>query len=439
MTYPPSDPAPLPARVDVIVLGAGAAGLFCAATAGARGRSVLVLEANARPGLKILVSGGGRANFTNREVGAEHYHSSNAHFARSALARFGPEAFVARVEAHGIPYHERDHGQLFCDESAKRITAMLMDECADAGVLLASGCPVGADGVRRLEGVDRFALGTPRGEVRCRSLVVATGGLSWPRLGVSDFGHRLARGFGLALVPPRPGLVPLLWSGADRARFGPLSGIAVPARVNCRGARFEEAVLFTHGGLSGPAVLQISNVWWPGDVVSIDWLPGVDLAAEWTARKAAGERRTPRSLLAERLPRRLADALLDAAPPAAAPAVPARSAPGASRRAPGNTPGQASSRAPAERPLAQCAGRDLSALAQAVQAFPFRPAATAGWDKAEVTLGGVDTAELSSRTLEARRVPGLHFIGEVVDVTGWLGGFNFQWAWASGHAAGEAV
>lgn len=476
------------------MLGAGAAGLFCAATAGARGRSVLVLEANDRPGLKILVSGGGRANFTNRSVDAGHYHSTNPHFAKSALSRYPSSAFVQKVEAHGISYHERDHGQLFCDESAKRITGLLLAECDGAGVRLVTGCPVSVEGVRRLPAVadegpragsapapvtdavescdgarvgavdaaddgtvarhaPRFAVTTPRGEVACCSLVVATGGLSWPRLGVTDVGHRIARAFGLGIVLPRPGLVPLQWSGADRARFGALAGIAVPGRVSCRGARFEEAVLFTHGGLSGPAILQISNLWRAGDTVAIDWLPGVDLADDWTAAKAAGERRTVRTLLSERLPRRLVDALLPGAV-----SVPNRGAPGPAHRDDGRgapaqrsrpsrpsgraSPGRADSgRSPSstERPLAQCSGRDLSAWAAAVQAFPFVPAGDAGWSKAEVTLGGVDTADLSSRTLEARAVPGLHFIGEVVDVTGWLGGFNFQWAWASAHAAAHAV
>ncbi len=405
----------LPQDVDVVVLGGGAAGLFCARAAGQRGRRVLVLEANERVGKKILVSGGGRANFTNRSVGAEHYVSHNVHFARSALARFTPEQFIELVEAHGIPYHERRHGQLFCDESAKRITAMLLAECAAAGVEIATSCPVAADDIEALSagthGPWRFGLHTPRGNVRATSLVVATGGLSWPRLGITDIGYRIAQRFDLGLVPTRPGLVPLSWDAAGRERFGALSGIAVPARVTCGRAQFEEAVLFTHTGLSGPAVLQVSNHWQPGDTISIDWLPDEELHAAWPAAKFGGERRTPRRLLAEHLPRRFVEALLA-------------------------TDGDGLD---GDRPLAQCAGRALTRLADRVHAFPFQPAAAAGWDKAEVTLGGVDTRELSSRTLEARRVPGLHFIGEVVDVTGWLGGFNFQWAWASGHAAGQVA
>jgi hypothetical protein len=410
------------ATPDVVVLGGGAAGLWCAGVAGRRGRRVLVLEHNERVGKKILISGGGRANFTNRRVGAEQFVSGNPHFARSALARCPPESVVALVEQHGIPYHERKHGQLFCDDSAKRITAMLLAECETARVAIRTGCRV--DSVRALDAGDagdaggapggtpgasvpRFAIDTAAGELRCRALVVATGGLSYARLGASDLGYRIARQFGLAIVPPRPGLVPLLWSRAERPRWAGLAGVAAPARVACGGATFEEATLFTHAGLSGPAILQISNYWRPGAAVRIDWLPGSDLRAGLRARKAAGERLSLGNALAERLPRRLAEQLVHA--PAAA------------------------------RPLAQVADADIDAMAVAVHEFSFRPVEDGGWDKAEVTLGGVDTSELSSRTLEARRAPGLHFIGEVVDVTGWLGGYNFQWAWASAQAAGEAV
>jgi predicted flavoprotein YhiN len=422
-----SDAAP-----DVIVLGGGAAGLWCAAGAGRRGRRVLVREHNERGGKKILISGGGRANFTNRRVGAEHFVSKNPHFARSALARCPPETVVAMVDAHRIPYHERRHGQLFCDDSAKRITAMLLAECEASGVTIRTGCRV--DAVRAVHAAQseqsarpgrsarsavgvgatagagdgaRYVVECSGGDLRCRSLVVATGGLSYARLGASDLGYRIARQFGLAIVPPRPGLVPLQWSRAERPRWAELAGVAAPARVSCGDAAFEEATLFTHAGLSGPALLQVSNYWRLGQPVRIDWLPGRDLRAELRARKAAGERVNLGNALAERLPKRLAEQLVHA--PAAA------------------------------RPLAQCADADIEATAAAVHTFSFRPAEDAGWEKAEVTLGGVDTAELSSRTLEARRSPGLHFIGEVVDVTGWLGGYNFQWAWASAQAAGEAV
>ena len=396
----------MPDRPDVIVLGGGAAGLMCAATAGARGRRVLVLERNPRVGLKILVSGGGRANFTNRDVSALNYVSDNPDFARSALARFTPEDFLARIHAHGIAYHERRHGQLFCDESAKLLLRLLLSECEAAGVAVRAGAEVSTvEALHPPRDGARFALRAGSETLACESLVVATGGLSWPRLGVTDFGHRLARQFGLRIVPLRPGLVPLLWSRPDAQRFAPLAGIAVPARVRCGGADFEEALLFTHGGLSGPVILQASNYWRLGGALEIDLLPGLDLRAELVARRAAGARPSLRAALAERLPRRLVDALLPDAP---------------------------------ERPLAQLSDRDLDAAVATVQRWRVVPATDAGWDKAEVTLGGVDTRDLSSRTLEARGVPGLHFIGEVVDVTGWLGGFNFQWAWASGHAAGEA-
>jgi len=305
-----------------------------------------------------------------------------------------------------VPYHERKHGQLFCDDSAKSLLRLLLAECEAAGVDVRAGVQV--TGVERLQPASGagFVVRAGAQSWSVESLVVATGGLSWPRLGVSDFGHRLARQFGLRVVPPRPGLVPLLWSRPDARRFAELAGIAVPARVRCGPADFEEALLFTHGGLSGPAILQASNYWRLGGELLVDLLPGVDLQSELAARRAGGERLALRTALAERLPRRLVDALLDGAA--------------------------------MDRPLAQCADKDLSHAADALQRWRVRPAADAGWDKAEVTLGGVDTRDLSSRSLQAREVPGLYFVGEVVDVTGWLGGFNFQWAWASGRAAGEA-
>jgi predicted Rossmann fold flavoprotein len=406
---------------DAIVLGGGAAGLYCAAVAGARARKILIVEHNPRVGMKVLISGGGRANFTNRVVTADNFVSRNAHFARSALARCTPESIVALLERHGVPWVERKHGQLFCRDSAKALTELLLAECRSARVEIRTGCRVtdveqvkgAASGASAPSGATgspdgaRFSMTAGGEALACRSLVVATGGLSYPRLGASDFGYRLARQFGLAIVPPRPGLVPLEWTRADRPRWEDLAGLAAPARVTCGGASFEEALLFTHGGLSGPAILQISNYWRLGETVRIDLLPGVDLRAELPQRKTRGDSTTPLAALAERLPRRLAERLVPA--PLAV------------------------------RPLAQCAERDLLALAEAVQRFRFQPAEDAGYGKAEVTLGGVDTDELSSRTLESRKVPGLYWIGEVVDVTGWLGGYNFQWAWASAKAAGEAL
>src|SRR5262245_17717624 len=369
MTAPPS--------WDVAVLGGGAAGLFCAAVAGARGRRVLVLERNGRVGLKVLISGGGRANFTNRRVTAENFVSHNPDFARSALARYTPDDFLALVERHRIPWVERKHGQLFCRDSAKALTEMLLAECraATAPVEIRTGCSVGA--IERVggdgAGAARFRVAVAGDAIECRSLVVATGGLSYERLGASDLGYRIARQFGLAIVPPRPGLVPLLWTRAERPRWDDLAGVATPARVECGGTRFEEALLFTHGGLSGPAILQISNYWRLGESLRIDLLPGDDLRAELAARKAPGDRATAVAALAERLPRRLAERLVPE--PLAA------------------------------RPLAQYAERDLAALAEGVQLFRFQPAEDAGYDKAEVTLGGVDTDELSSKTMESRRVP----------------------------------
>lgn len=429
MTSPPS--------WDVVVLGGGAAGLFCAAQAGLRGRRVLLLERNERVGMKVLISGGGRANFTNRRVTSDNFISRNPHFARSALARYTPDDFLALVERHKVPWVERKHGQLFCRDSAKAITEMLLAECRQARVEIRTGCRAGrverigegaaADGVANAVTVaspsaatpsgepPRFRIGTEGGDVLCRSLVVATGGLSYARLGANDFGYRLARQFGLALVPSRPGLVPLLWTRAERPRWDDLSGVAAPARVACGGASFDEALLFTHGGLSGPAILQISNYWRLGESVRVDLLPGADLRAELLARKARGDRATPRAVLGELLPRRLAERLL----------LP--------------TPAWKEATDFAARPLAQAAERGIATLADSVQHFRFQPAGDAGYDKAEVTLGGVDTDELSSRTLESRRVPGLFFIGEVVDVTGWLGGYNFQWAWSSAHAAAQAA
>jgi predicted Rossmann fold flavoprotein len=374
-------------------------------------------------------------------VGAENFVSRNPEFARSALARFTPDDFLALVERHRVPWVERKHGQLFCRDSAKALTELLLAECRAARVAIRTGCQV--SGVEAAGGgaaagagpgatgggtaladsatAPRFLVSAAGEALPCRSLVVATGGLSYARLGATDLGYRLARQFGLAVVPPRPGLVPLQWSRAERGRWDDLAGVAAPARVECDGAAFEEALLFTHGGLSGPAILQISNYWRLGETVRIDLAPGRDLRAELTARKARGDTATPLAALAEHLPRRLAERLLANAPPAQA------------------GPGGSQGGGLAVRPLAQCAERDLVALADRVQRFRFQPVEDAGYDKAEVTLGGVDTGELSSRTLESRRVPGLHFIGEVVDVTGWLGGFNFQWAWASAQAAGEAV
>jgi len=385
-------------QFDVIVLGGGAAGLMCAITAQQRGRRVLLLEHNERVGRKIEISGGGRCNFTNLGATPENYLSQNPDFCRSALARYTPWDFVALVEKHGIAYHEKTLGQQFCDGSSRQIIAMLLKEAAEAGVRVRCGVRV-----EDVERVDRFRVHTDGGEFGSDALVVATGGLSLPKLGATDFGYRLARKFGERIVETRAGLVPLTFSGDDSLRA--LSGVALPVVARCHGAMFPEAMLVTHRGLSGPAILQVSSYWREGETVEIDLLPGCDVPRLLLDAKAA--RRSLAPLLAEHWPRRFADAWCE-------------------REAP-------------PKPLADFKNVEIAALAQRLHAWPFHPAGTEGYATAEVTLGGVDTRGLSSKTMESRTVRGLFFIGEVVDVTGWLGGYNFQWAWASGHAAGEAV
>jgi hypothetical protein len=385
---------------DVVVLGAGASGLMCAATAGARGRSVLVLDHGPQAGAKIRISGGGRCNFTNRDVGAAHYFSNNPRFCTSALARFTPRDFLELVERRGIGWHEREAGQLFCDTSARQIVDMLRERCERAGVQIELGRPVAA--VRKDDG---FVLETAGGSVRAAALVVATGGLSYPKLGASGIGYDLARQFGLAVVPPRPALVPFVLAQADREACGGLAGISLEASIACAGRSYAGKILFTHRGLSGPAALQASLRWMPGEPLTIDLLPGTDLLGELLARR--GSRAEPKTLLARHLPKRLAALHCE--------------------------------RLGAVRPLNQIPEREIRRLAGRLHAWTVTPGGAEGYATAEVTAGGVDTAELSSKTMEARRVPGLYFVGEVVDVTGELGGYNLHWAWASGHAAGLAV
>lgn len=386
---------------DAIVLGGGAAGLFCAATAGRRGKRVLVIEHNAEPGRKILISGGGRCNFTNLNTAPDRFLSDNPHYARSALARYAPEDFLALIEAHGIGWHEKTLGQLFCDGSARQIVAMLLAECEAGGVAFGFGsaiCEVGhADGQFRVEAGQRT--------VSAPALVIATGGPSIPKLGATGFAYDLARQFGLKVVQPRPALVPLTLGGGD-ALFSTLSGVAAPVVARCGGAEFAEAALFTHRGLSGPAILQVSSYWQRGETVGIDFLPGRPagwLAAAKRASPKAGLRRTLGEALPERLAATLAERLgLDAA-------------------------------------LGTLTDRALAEAEARLADWPFHPDGSEGFAKAEVTAGGISTAGLSSKTMGANRVPGLYAIGEAVDVTGWLGGYNFQWAWASGHAAGQAL
>jgi predicted Rossmann fold flavoprotein len=387
-------------RADVIVIGGGAAGLMCAAAAGARGRRVVLLEHNEVLGRKIAISGGGRCNFTNTGTTAKNFISSNPHFAKSALARYTPADFVALVERHRIQYHEKKLGQLFCDESSRLIIEMLLGECDDAGVEVRTGCRV--DAVRKEE---LFAVETNRGAFESESLVVATGGLSIPKLGATDFGYRLARQFGLKVLNPTPALVPFTLSRGDLDAFESLSGVSVHAAVRAGGAEFVENILFTHRGLSGPAVLQISSYWSRGEAVSIDLLPGRDARELLEGARASGAELS--TLLARYMPRRFAQSWRELYAP--------------------------------RGPLGGLSAAELRAVAGRLKDWRVEPSGTEGFLKAEVTRGGVSTDELSSKTMEARRAPGLYFIGEVVDVTGHLGGYNFQWAWASGHAAGQYV
>jgi len=391
---------------DAVIVGAGAAGLMCALEAGRRGRRVVLIEHNRQIGRKILISGGGCCNFTNLYTTAENFVSRNPHFARSALARYTAHDFLEMVERHGIRYHEKTLGQLFCDGAAGEIVRMLEAECTGVGVRIEAECAVSRVGSLSPGG---FEVETARGEFGCAALVMATGGLSIPKMGATPFGYAVARQFGLNLVECRPALVPLTFDGADRERFGGMAGVSadVTARVVGRGGGFREKLLFTHRGLSGPAILQASSYWHAGECVEIDLLPGVDLAAVLAECRTAGGRAEVRTVLARYLPKRLADRWCGI---------------------------QGISTA-----VAALSDREIMGIAAGLHAWRVRPAGTEGWEKAEVTGGGVDTAELSSKTMECRRAPGLYFIGEVVDVTGQLGGFNFQWAWASGAAAGRAV
>jgi predicted Rossmann fold flavoprotein len=388
---------------DVAVIGAGAAGLHCAAISGQLGLRVVLIDHADRVAEKIRISGGGRCNFTNIGTTPAQFVSCNPNFCRSALARYTPRDFVDLVERHGIAWHEKHQGQLFCDESSQQIIDMLLAECAAGGV--AHWQPCGVEGVA-VEG-GHFALATTRGGVTAARLVIATGGLSIPKIGASDFGYRLARRLGHGIVETRPALVPLLLPEEAQDRFEALAGVAVPVRVSTgagRGhAEFLEDMLFTHRGLSGPAALQISSYWQAEASLVIDLAPGIDLRSALLAAKRSSARRAA-SVLSESLPRRLVDAWLEPMP------------------------------ALRERKLADCRDRDLADLAAGLHAWRLMPSGTEGYRKAEVTVGGVDTRELDSRSLESRLVSGLHFIGEVVDVTGWLGGYNFQWAWASAAA-----
>ena len=386
---------------DVIILGAGAAGLMCAGQAAQRGRRVLVLEHADQPGKKILISGGGRCNFTNLHTASDRFISANPHFAKSALSRYTPQDFLALVERHGIAWHEKTLGQLFCDGSARQIVDLLLAECAPADVTVSCG-----ETVRQVEhGGGTFTVTSDRQVARARALVIATGGPSIPKLGATGYAYDLARQFGLKVVEPRPALVPLTLTG-DEALFRELSGVATEVIARCGPASFREAALFTHRGLSGPAILQVSSYWRRGSAIAIDFLP--DARPQWLLEaKRQQPRATLRSQLRAALPDRLADALDD--------------------------------RLALDGPLANATDAALRHAEAQLAAWQFQPNGSEGFAKAEVTVGGISTAELSSKTMEARRVPGLYAIGEAVDVTGWLGGYNFQWAWASAAAAAQAV
>ncbi len=385
-------------RFDVVVLGGGAAGLMCALEAGKRGRSVAILERAERLGKKILISGGGRCNFTNLHCRAENFLSANPHFAKSALARYTVQDFLALVEKHRIPYHEKTLGQLFCDRSAQDILTLLEEECRAAGVRVLVKTDV-TEVLRTTE----FVVRAGGAEFHAPALVVATGGLSIPKMGATDFGYKLARQFGLKIKETRPALVPLVFASADAKNFCDLAGVSTEVVASAGAARFQEKMLITHRGLSGPAILQVSSYWEPGTPVVIDLAPAGEVTAELRAPKAQRTTAAVRAAVHRFVPARLANRWVELQAPET-----------------WNNPG-------------------LNEFERRTHAWRVFPAGSEGYEKAEVTAGGVDTEELSAKTMESRKVPGLFFIGEVVDVTGQLGGFNFQWAWASGAAAGRAV
>ena len=382
-------------KYNAIIIGGGAAGLFCAAEAGKLGKRVVVLERNAQVGRKILISGGGRCNFTNLNVTAENFVSQNPHFAKSALARYTPQDFIDLVRKHKIQYYEKKLGQLFCRESSKQIVDMLLTECREGKVRVITGCSV-----ERVEADNDFVVTTGQGDFAAPKLVIATGGLSFPKVGATDLAYRIARQFGLKVVPTRPSLVPLVLSGEG---YRDLAGIAVDVRVSTDVAAFRENILFTHRGMSGPAILQISNYWQRPDPVSIDLLPDLDLAEKIEADRNSSKHLV--TLLSDHLPSRVAERLI--------------------RRLSG-------------RAVSSLSDKEISNITADLKNWRVKFADTEGYDKAEVTLGGVSTDELSSKTLESTKVQGLYFIGEAVEVTGWLGGYNFQWAWSSAFAAATA-
>jgi predicted Rossmann fold flavoprotein len=395
---------PNPAKTDVLIIGASAAGLMCAIEAGKRGRTVTVLDHANKPGKKILMSGGGRCNFTNTEISAHNFISHNPHFCKSALSRFTQWDFIAMVNDYRIPYHERDLGKLFCNDSARDILNMLLAECEKVKVAILLNCDI--KNVDKNAG-GRFDINTSLGSFQATALVIASGGLSIPKMCASPLGYQVAEQFGHHIWPTTAGLVPFTLQPHDRERLAELSGIAVESNVSNERMQFRENILFTHRGLSGPAILQISSYWKAGETITINLLPDLDLVEAIKTRQATQPNIKLKTLLAEVLPRRLIPAVLD--------------------------------RETADKPLQELSQARIEALARQLQHWQIKPNGTEGYRTAEVTLGGVDCNELSSKTMESSKVAGLYFIGEVVDVTGWLGGYNFQWAWSSGWCAGQVV
>src|SRR6266404_4919236 len=387
---------------DVVILGAGAAGLMCAMTAGRRGKRVLLIERGDSAGAKILISGGGRCNFTNLEVRPERFISGNPHFCKSALSRYTQHDFIALVERHRIKYHEKTLGQLFCDGSAREILAMLLRECDAAGVDLRVG-----HNFTEITRADRFRIESDRGSFVSPAIVLATGGLSIPKLGATSFSYDAARRFGLKVIEPKPGLVPLKMAGDTLELCQTLSGVSVDSIVSCGRDSFRENILFTHRGLSGPAILQISSYWEKGETISIDLAPELDVESFLKDRRRTRPKAEVKTILSEIVPARLAQAIAE--------------------------------RVAAADSIANLPDRSLLAIVNSLRRFEVRPTESEGWGKAEVTVGGIDTSGLSSKTMAARAVPGLYAIGEAVEVSGWLGGYNFQWAWSSGWCAGEAI
>ncbi len=395
-----------PDTYDIIIIGAGAAGLMCAATSAPLGKSVLILEKAEKSGKKILISGGGRCNFTNRLTGPNNFISTNPHFCKSALARFSAHDFISMVEAAGIAYHERKHGQLFCDDSAGDILDMLLKPCHAHGVDIKLNANITHIEQDHQAGEQRFTIESNQGSFSARNLVIATGGLSIPKMGATPFGITIAEQFGLNIIQPVAGLVPFTFTGSEKESLQALAGISLDVRVSCRGQAFSEAMLFTHRGLSGPAMLQISSYWQPGDAIAINLLPDLEKNALLSLKKQRPQAQLG-TVLSELLPKRLVQLLMA---------------------------GEIG-----ESKMCQISDKQLNLVTLLLQDWQLKPNGTEGYRTAEVTLGGVDTNALSSKTMQSKKVPGLYFIGEVVDVSGHLGGFNFQWAWSSGYAAGMAI